>query len=284
MFEINQIKRSLDYLEAHLEEHLTLQELSDVAHYSRFHYQRLFQMLTGHTVGNYIRLRRMSCASKALLRGDERIIVLAMKYQYDSPEAFTRAFKKVYGISPSSVRKKGIVMKEFPRLSIQVQLTADTPLSYRLIDSGALYIKGYQKTFTAEEIVQGKAYPAFWKQIKNELSQLAREQACKEYVGAGSYRSDNPDLYDAIVGCFTEKIEGAIYIAPCKWCVFQGKGPVSKTLPALWSRIFLEWFPETSFQHSGAMEIECFPIGDQESTDYEYQIWIPLRGAVHEDA
>ena len=129
--------------------------------------------------------------------------------------------------------------------------------------------------------MSGKAYSDFWKSHQVGIDTLMQEKQVSCRVGAGAYRKSDTNLYDAIVGVLSKE-ETTYRIAPTKWCIFYGKGPLSQSLHPLWSRIFLEWFPKNSFQHSGQTEIEVFPSGDTESEDYQFEVWIPLRSAVYE--
>jgi len=279
MFAFQAMSESIDYIENNLCEKLSVEDIAAVASYSSFHYQRLFQMLTGFTLGEYIRNRRMTMASKELLTSRVKVIDLAYKYQYESPEAFTRAFKKLFKVTPTQLKKSEDTIKSYPRLSIQVQMTGRESLSYKIIEKEGFYIQGFKRSFTAEEIMTGKAYSEFWKEKKDDLENLLVKNNADVRIGAGRYRKDDQNIYDAIVGTYGES-ENALYVAKTKWCVFSGKGPISETLPLLWQRIFLEWFPKTSFQHSGMTELEVFPLGDVNSTSYRYEIWIPLESAV----
>ena len=279
MFAFQAMSESIDYIENNLCEKLSVEDIAAVASYSSFHYQRLFQMLTGFTLGEYIRNRRMTMASKELLTTRIKVIDLAYKYQYESPEAFTRAFKKLFKVTPTQLKKSEDAIKSYPRLSIQVQMTGRESLSYKIIEKEGFYIEGFKRNFTAQEIMTGKAYSEFWKEKKDDLENLLVKNNTTVRIGAGRYRKDDQNIYDAIVGTYGES-ENALYVAKTKWCVFSGKGPLSETLPLLWQRIFLEWFPKTSFQHSGMTELEVFPLGDVNSSLYRYEIWIPLESAV----
>ncbi|MBI9011972.1 MAG: AraC family transcriptional regulator [Clostridiales bacterium] len=279
MFAFQAMSESIDYIENNICEKLNVEDIASVACYSSFHYQRLFQMLTGYTLGEYIRNRRMTMASKELLTSDAKVIDLAYKYQYESPEAFTRAFKKLFQMTPTQLKKSKDPVKSYPRLSIQVQMTGRESLSYKIIEKDGFYIEGFKKSFTAEEIMEGKAYSKFWKEKETEIKDLLEKNNTFSRIGAGRYRDNNQGIYDAIIGTYG-KGGTTLYVPKTRWCVFTGKGPISETLPLLWQRIFLEWFPKTSFQHSGMTELEIFPIGDISSSSYRYEIWIPLSSAI----
>ena len=100
-----EIPRLLDYIEAHLSQKIGLQELADIAYLSKYHFHRIFRRETGESVTRYITGRRMARAAAELAMTDNRILDIALEYQYGSHEAFTRAFKRFYGISPETYRK-----------------------------------------------------------------------------------------------------------------------------------------------------------------------------------
>ena len=267
------IKDSITYIEEHLTDEITFDDLSSRVFYSSFHYQRLFQMMTGTTLYQYIRNRRMTLASKELLSNNVKVIDLAYKYQYDSPEAFSRAFKSVLGVSPSQLRKSDVELVSYPQIKLYENVI--TPLSYEVIEKDAFSVTGYTRSFTAEEIVEGKAYSEFWKEHSEDTQRLCNISNLNFRVGAGCYRKDNQGYYDAIIGVIGEGGD-SIGVEAGRWCIFKGKGPLNIELPKLWNRIFLEWFPMTEFQHSGKMELEIFYEGDVNSIDYKFEIWIPL--------
>ncbi len=102
---IQAMTHSIDYIEEHLAEELSVRKISEVALCSPFYYQRMFMVLTNMSVQEYIRNRRLTMAAMELQSSDIKIIDLAVKYGYDSAESFSRAFKKSHGTSPSVVRK-----------------------------------------------------------------------------------------------------------------------------------------------------------------------------------
>lgn len=267
------IKASLKYIEEHLTEKITIKDVADVVGYSPFHFQRLFQLMVKTTFGDYIRHRRLTLAAIDILKSRDKIIHIAMKYQYDTPEGFTRAFKKLYGVAPSNIRKADVCLKSYPSLE-DVDKISFEPIDYEIVDKKAFYLSGYKRSFTAYEIIQGKAYSKFWQEKEHEMMTLVKDDLVR--IGAGRYKDDQ-NTYDAIIGTFG-CFEGLdhVKVEACKWCVFKGKGPVKETLPILWKQIFIEWFPKTSFQHSGKTELELFPLGDLNDKHYEYEIWIPL--------
>ena len=128
---ISGIQRAIDYTEEHLTENINMEEAAKAAASSLFHFQRIFSMLTGFTLGDFIRMRRLSLAAQELCKSRSRIIDTALKYGYDSPESFTRAFTRFHGITPSEV-KKGANAKSFSRLSVKPILSGGNLMDYRI--------------------------------------------------------------------------------------------------------------------------------------------------------
>ena len=119
---ISGIQQAIDYVEAHLTEELDLETVAEQAYSSPFHFQRIFSVLCGFSLGDYIRMRRLSLAGEELARGRAKIIDLALKYGYDSPESFSRAFARFHGVTPSEARRGGKI-RIFTPLSVKLTLT-----------------------------------------------------------------------------------------------------------------------------------------------------------------
>ena len=108
---IKGIQRAVDYVEAHMTEPIDYEEAAKQGYSSSFHFQRVFRILCGFTLGEYIRMWRLSLAGKELASSDVRVIEAALKYGYDSPESFSRAFTRFHGVSPSQAKRKGAGLK-----------------------------------------------------------------------------------------------------------------------------------------------------------------------------
>ena len=129
---IDSISEAIDYIEDNITEELTIEEIAKQAFMSPFYFQKGFAMLCGFTVGEYIRQRRLTLAGRDLLSMDEKIIDLALKYRYDSPDSFTRAFTRFHGVTPSAVRKAGVMVKSFAPLKIKFTLEGGCMMDYKI--------------------------------------------------------------------------------------------------------------------------------------------------------
>lgn len=128
---IQGIQRAIDYVEVNITKELDFEEVAKQAYSSSFHFQRVFSILCGFSLGDYIRMRRLSLAGEELSKVNAKIIEIAMKYGYDTPESFSRAFTRFHGIEPSEAEHSGNV-RLFTPLSVKLTLTGGSKMDYRI--------------------------------------------------------------------------------------------------------------------------------------------------------
>ena len=116
------IGKAIRYIEEHITDELTIDTISEHVHISSFYFQKGFAMLCGFTITEYIRNRRLALAGNDLSTGEEKIIDIAMKYGYDSPDSFTRAFTRFHGVTPTTARRDQVMLKSFAPLKIKLLL------------------------------------------------------------------------------------------------------------------------------------------------------------------
>lgn len=269
---IEGIHSALEYIEENLTEELRIEDIAERAHVSAFHFQRIFGVLCGFSVGEYIRSRRLALAAEELCATDARIIDIALKYGYDSPESFTRAFAKFHGAAPSHVREKGAPLRAYPRLRLRLTLEGGTAMEYRITEKAAFTVMGVSRRFSAE--TADREIPAFWDEhLRSPLAQVisGRYGLCLdgkstdfEYIIA----DDMPAGQEPPQGCVVRTIPAGT------WAVFPVYGEIPEALQQVSARIWNEWLPNSAaFRLAGDYDVEYYPS----APDAPCEIWIPVE-------
>lgn len=264
------IQNAVRYIEDNLTEELQIEDIAAKAYVSAFHFQRIFNVLCGFTVGEYIRCRRLAAAGEELTRSDTRIIDVALKFGYDSPDSFTRAFTKFHGITPSAAKEHGAELKAFAPLRIKLTLEGGTTMEYRIVEKEAFTIMGRSRTFNVE--TSYAEIPKFWQEhFQTGGGEIVKGMfgACMdsdgknfEYLIADMYFpwNDIPDGY-------TTKI-----IPAGTWAVFPYSGECPKALQDVNTKIWNEWLPNCrEYKLFGNYNIEFYFAEDRG------EIWIPVK-------
>lgn len=276
---------SIEFIEGNLAEELRIEDIAQKAFMSKFHFQRMFSMLTGFTVSEYIRNRRLTKAAQELVNSDARVIDIALKYGYDSPEAFTKAFRTIHGISPSIAKKQSQFLKAYPKLSFQIQLKGDVEMDYKIVEKDAFSVVGKSIRTTTVGGENNRKIAEFWNEANaNGLSaQLAKNSGPLGLLGIClEYDKEMENLTYLIAA--EKNIESLPVdweerqIPAATWAVFPVRGPMPDAMPKVWQRIFSEWFPSTGYEHAGGPEMEVYlSDANPSSADYYSEIWIPVK-------
>ena len=289
---LESIRKAIDWMEAHLLEENV--DPSRAVSISPFYLQKGFRVMTGYTLGEYVRCRRLYLAGLDVLAGREKEIDIAFKYGYDTPESFAKAFARFHGVTPTGLKKDPSRLRIFLPLKIHIALQGGNDMDYRLEQEGALRVIGVEKEFSAENSYQ--EIPRFWDAFSGQcLSYLmqggkprtALEEAVVDhcvgmfgiclddakpdgtfrYLIAGPYRGGTvPD------GMVVETLPA------CTWAKFLCKGPLPGSLQAVNTYIFRQWLPgNTEYEVAFDSTVEWYGQGDPQSADYECAIWVPVK-------
>lgn len=280
---LDAMNNAIEYLEANITEKLDIEEVAKIALSSTFHFQRMYHMITGVTVAEYIRRRRLTLAAQDIISG-EKIINVAYKYGYETPEAFTKAFGKIHGMSPSAARKPGASLKAYPKLSFHISIKGDKDMNYKIVDKESFTVVGKQRRISMAGGENFKQVPQFWNDCMEDGSYewicskagervvLAVSKDFEKYKEEFIYMIGVEAIKDPLPqGYISTDIPAAT------WAVFESIGALPEAAHNLLRRIFTEWMPATGYQHDCAPEIEVYPKGDMFSIDYKCEIWIPVR-------
>jgi AraC family transcriptional regulator len=285
------MSRAIEYLERNLYGEADLEAAAREANCSVFHFYRMFEVITGVGPGEYLRRRRLSEAAMALSGGGaEKVIDLAMRFGYDSPDAFSRAFRREFGCLPTDARKAGARLHSYPPLSFSVVLKGDKAMEYRIEKGPALRLCGISIEATSKDGSNLADVPAFWAAImrdgrwdalcaKADFARMGVCGVCRDFdMASGTF------VYDIAID-EPESMEGmpalsATFEVPAStWGKFTSRGPLRPAFQDTIKRVFGEWLPASDWEHAGSAEIEFYPKdgGSPDSPDYWCEYWIPLK-------
>lgn len=280
---VKSIQTALEYIESHLLEDLSVKEIAKQANFSVFHFQRTFNVMADTTVGDYIRRRRLTLAANELRKSDVKIIDIAHKYGYETPEAFSKAFRKQHGITPREARQHSGKFKSYNRLVIQVNLKGADPMDYKIVDYPAFKVIGVKKEFSLLNGQNQMGIPKMWEQSLTDGTDVLlgklNNGPVKGVLGVCDDKHDTSIDYwigTAYQGETPEKF-AEIEIPASKWAVFEVHGAMPDAIHQVWKQIFSEWFPSSSYEHAGTPELEVYLDGDAAKPDYYSEIWIPVK-------
>ena len=272
---IEGLQASIDYIEENLTEPLDIVEVAAKAALSPFYFQRIFGALCGMTVGEYIRARRMSQAAQELARTGAKVIDVALKYGYDSPDSFTKAFLRFHGVSPSMAREPGASLRSFAPLHIKITMEGGSMMDYRIVEKAPFTIVGVKRPFNSDTSYQ--EIPKFWDEWLargKDRPIMGTFGVCIDMKGK-DFDYWIADLYfpweDVPEGCETRVIPGSLWAQfPC----------TIKTLQDTNTKIWAEWLPALQgYTLAGEYDIEVYLPPEEGSDDMRVYIWGPRNRA-----
>lgn len=287
---IKGIQNAIDYIEEHITEEINYEDIARKAYSSTFHFQRVFSILCGFTVGDYIRMRRLSLAASDLIRNNDKVIDVALRYGYDTPESFTRAFVRFHGVTPTEA-KRGRNVKSFSRLSVKLILTGGSTMDYRIEKLEAFQVICKRKQVSKQKNQTATAdISVFWAEcMENGLAQKII-----------SYIPENPNLKGLLGICFSEGFEAEefpygigveyggrpvandeleiVNIPANTYAVFTCRGKMPDAFPDTYKKIITEFFPQSNkYEYGHGIELEVYPSDDVDNPDYICEIWIAVN-------
>ena len=283
---ITGIQNAINYIEEHLTEEINYDKVADEAACSNFYFQRIFGVLCDISLGEYIRNRRLTLAGTELNASDRKVIDIALKYGYESPESFTRAFSKFHGITPSEAKKNGSKLKSFSRLSVKITLSGGSMMDYKIVEKEAFEIIEKVEAHSIENDVNAKSIPDFWTKSHNDgtVKTLLENTTDRTFIFGVCYgnNSDCTKTFDySIAAVYNQKTAVPKgfrkNIIPARtWAIFECKGAMPKAMQDMWHKITSEFFPTSGYQPTYEMDIEAYTEGDMGGSDYRSEIWIPV--------
>ena len=272
--------KAMDYIEDHLTENIESQKIAQIALVSDYHFRRMFSYLTGLSLSEYIRKRRLSEAANALLAGTS-VTEAAFLYGYDSLEGFSRAFKEWSGRTPKSVQE-GKFVPTFSKINFQMTMTGGKSMEVKIVEKPAFKLIGVQKrvkqqyegvnqeildftyTITEEQRKKMRALGDLFPKMPLNISYEADETHLTHMIG---FASTQDNIFEDLV---------QIEVPENLWAIFSSKGVFPNDFQATWKEIFSQWIPSSDYELVDLPQIS-FTDWLSEGEEKYSEIWLPLK-------
>ncbi len=277
---IQSFNQTMNYIENMLQASCDLDEtkILQLSGYSYPMFSRLFSILVGIPLSEYLRNRRLSCAAAELRETDSKIIDVALKYGYESPDSFTAAFKKLHKSTPSEVRD-GKAFSIFSPIYLSLSIEGGNQMNVQIKKIPAFKVAGVLK-----ECIDATQCPSVWEEL------FAKAKPA-ELVALGSGKSfgacidtTSPDSIN-YMACFDvadkQKAEELgltiVEIPEAEYAIVQLIGAIPDSIHRGWDFVLKTFFPSNGYRHAGTPDFEFYPEeGDMHSEDYQMELWVPI--------
>ena len=301
---LDRLNAVIDYAERNITEDIDLNHLANIACCSTYNFQRMFVFITGISIVEYIRRRRLTAAAFELQQSDIKIIDLAMKYGYQSPVSFTRAFYAVHGVTPGEARKFNTVLKAFPRMRFQIIIKGVGEMNYRVVKTPPFQVFGLEGAVST--VNDERFFPhvgAIWNEFNNGQEDSKYDRLFSDAGGARpsffdtvftrsdicringllNYKQIDATTYGYMLWSFVtpeSKTKGyqIIDIPASTWAVFPSDPDdgrdVGTILSEIYKRFYGEWLPASEYEKADSPELEMY-CGTPPKISYE--VWMPIK-------
>jgi AraC family transcriptional regulator len=287
MDSLRNMNRALHYIEENLTNDIDFREVAKLAFCSEYHFKRMFSFLAGITLSEYIRRRRLTLAAFELRDNNMKVIDIAIKYGYNSPDSFTRAFQNLHGLTPSEAKKNGYSLKAYPQMTFQLSIKGGNEMNYRIEEKEAFHIVGIKERVPIIFHGVNPKISAMWESLSDETINKLKNLSNVDPLGLLSAslnfsegRMEEKGELDHYIGVATTKecpdnlIK--LEVPALTWAVFEAVGPFPDTLQDVWGRIYSEWFPSSNYEQVEGPEILWNEHKDIASPTFKSEIWIPV--------
>lgn len=284
------LRGAISYMERNLMENIGPEDIADAVHISPFYLQHGFRLVTGYTLGEYMRGRRLYLAALDMLSGDKSVLEVSCRYGYDTPESFTKAFTRFHGVPPTQVRKDSRAIRPFLPLVIKIEIQGGNEMDYKVEKKEEFQLIGFIREFEHE--TSYSKIPRFWDEAMalmpppQRAPQTSIEQAiCDNKIGefgacfcgfgAGRFFYMIGGIYQGgpvPLGLTT------VHVPAADWAQFRCVGPLPGALQSVNTKVFSEWLPgNPDYEPSMPINLEWYSMDDSSAPTYESGIWVPVR-------
>lgn len=279
---LDRMNMAIDYIELNLTDRISYDQAAQIACCSTYHFQRMFSSITDVPLSEYIRRRRLTLAAFELQTSNIKVIDVALKYGYESPEAFSRAFKKLHGIMPTSARDIGVSLKAFPKMTFSISIKGDTAMNYRIEQRDAFDVFGVYTEVSVNQETAFDQVPLFFKRCDDD----GTTDTINNLLGRFDDNFTISALYDYSETSFKYMLcnflPKGLSIPPrftklsvpaSTWVIFDAP---EFEMQSIWKRIFSEWFPTSEFEAIEGVQFEMY-YGLARHQNGFGEVWIPVK-------
>lgn len=293
---ITGMQNAIDYIEEHITEKVDYDEIARCSCLSSYNFQRVFGILCGYTLGEYIRNRRLSMAGQDFAQTGMKVIDVALKYGYESPDSFAKAFQKFHGVTPSAAREAGAVLRSFARLSVKISLEGGSVMNYRIEEKAEMILTGYTTHFTGSPSDRYNQQHDFMVKGETRFIRYALQGMAKDCTVEYSVISSiNDEGYDFTIGTvipqyFNEHLEetvgkenaerlNVIRVPARKYLVVETERSVFAMDEHLKMRkqAVPEWIESSDYQLADAPEIAVSHANSNDKDNSFVELWLPIE-------
>ena len=274
---IQSFNGTMAYIERTIETGCDEAEIARISGYSYPLFSRIFSILVGYPLNEYLRFRKLSRAAADLRNTDAKIIDIALAYGYESPDSFAAAFKKFHGVSPSAVRN-GKEFKSFAPIKLSLTVNGGQTMEVKIEKKSGFTLAGIQvdADLTSD-------FPKVWNSLFEKASheELAKLGNGRSFGICSEVKDGKTFTYAAAYDCrdaqkATELGLSVIHIPEAEYAVVQLKGSVPNCIHQGWKYVMETFFPEQGYCHAGTPDIEAYSEGDMYSKNYMMELWVPI--------
>ena len=236
---------------------------------------RSFVQIAGMPLTEYIRRRKLTLAAYDLMNTDIKVIDAAMRYGYDSPDAFSAAFRRLHGVSPAHARKGGIRLKFCARLHFTVTIKGVYEMDYRHMEKEPFKVIGRRCTTPEGGGTWGVA------REDGSIGRMEKMETGNPFLGlCFGFGDDGSNDYMVGIEYAEADVEGLeSYTYPqASWLVFNAEGGVKdNVLGNTWDRIYGEFLPQSTYKQRDLPTIESYLVWDNDADLCKVEIRIPVE-------
>lgn len=291
---ITAMQQAITYMEEHLLEDVNYEDVAKQVYISNYEFHRAFSFLTGMTANSYIRSRRLSLAAREIVETDASITEIALKYGYDTPEGFTKAFTRFHGIAPKFARDGAAKLKLFNPLVIKISVEGGKTMDYKIVQTKAQKFIALVRSFKNEIINDDENHeiPDFWaecneKQMLGPLYML-RPDGKRDLYGLCTPTCEGSETFEYGIGIIAdedtaqydeEELKKAGFriwdVKPGTYVVFECIGDDGDCISDTWAKFYKEFLPQMGYEAEEETDYEKY--FDQGREGLFCELWIPIK-------